>query len=296
MREAPWCGKQKQMLTYRCRNVGRTIVITGASDGLGAAAARRLKQDGHRVIIVGRSKAKTESLAKDIGAESATADFCSLADVRRLATQLVQCCPRIDVLANNAGCIVTRREVTEDGFEANFQVNYLAPALLTQLLMKRLVHSRASVIQTSSVAARMLGRIDLADFANDKSFNAMRAYGTAKLGGILYTRELHRRYHAEGLSAAAFHPGAVASNFAADAQGLVRFLGRLTRPFMISPEKGAEQLIWLASASPVSDWVSGAYYERGQPARRNNPQALDDDLARRLWDRTEQLLDGDLRE
>lgn len=119
-------------------------------------------------------------------------------------------------------------------------------------------------------------------------------YGTAKLANILFTRELHRRFHPQGVSAAAFHPGAVATSFATESRSFMKYIYRnwLGRAFMVTPEKGADQMVWLAESAPGTDWISGAYYENRKPARRNNPQALDNSLARHLWDRSEQLLEG----
>ncbi|MEU3985147.1 SDR family NAD(P)-dependent oxidoreductase [Streptomyces sp. NPDC026672] len=272
--------------------MSKTIVITGASDGIGAAAARRLHGKGHRVVVVGRSPRKTRDVARELGAEHFLADFTELDDVRRLAADLERACPRIDVLANNAGGIFGDRTRTTDGFEKTFQVNHLAPFLLTDLLLDRLLASRASVIQTSSSGARLFGRLDVDDLAHDKDFTPQRAYGTAKLENILFTRELHRRHHARGLSAAAFHPGLVATGFATESDSFMKriYRSRVGRAFMTSPEKGAEQLVWLAESTPGTDWVSGTYYEKRRPARRTNPQAGDDDLARRLWDRSAELL------
>jgi NAD(P)-dependent dehydrogenase (short-subunit alcohol dehydrogenase family) len=119
------------------------------------------------------------------------------------------------------------------------------------------------------------------------------AYGTAKLANILFTRELHRRFHPLGISAAAFHPGVIASSFGNQASGLFKHLtaSRILRAFLPTPEKGAGQLVWLAEGAPGPDWASGSYFENYRPARRTNPQVLDDDLARQLWDRSEQLLE-----
>ncbi|GAA3962335.1 SDR family oxidoreductase [Actinomadura viridis] len=270
----------------------RTIVITGASDGIGAAAARRLHRDGARVVIVGRSPRKTQAVAGEIGAEHHIADFTSLDDVRKLAAELNAAYPRIDVLANNAGGIFGDRTRTADGFEKTFQVNHLAPFLLTRLLMDTLIASAATVIQTASAGARTFGRLDIDDLEHDRKFSPERAYCTTKLQNILFTKELHRRHHSAGISTAAFHPGSVASNFAIESESYLRHLTgtRLGRAFLATPEKGAEQLVWLAQGRPGIDWVSGTYYEKRKPAKRNNPQALDADLARRFWDRSEQLL------
>lgn len=270
----------------------KTIVITGASDGIGAAAARKLHADGHRVVVVGRSRPKTEAVAKELGVEPFVADFAVLDDVRALAVAIDAACPTIDVLANNAGGVFGDPTKTIDGFERTFQINHLAPFLLTHLLMDKLIASKASVIQTSSVAARMVGKIAMDDLEHDGDFNPQLAYGTAKLENILFTVEFRRRFHPAGLSAAAFHPGTVATNFAVESDSWFRHLynNPIGRAFMTSAEKGAGQLVWLAEGTPGKDWISGTYYEKGKPATRTNPQALDDELARWLWERSEEAL------
>jgi NAD(P)-dependent dehydrogenase (short-subunit alcohol dehydrogenase family) len=274
-------------------NQGKTIVITGASDGIGAAAARQLHRDGHRVVIVGRSPHKTQAVARDLGADHHIADFTNLDEVRKLAADLDAAYPSIHVLANNAGGVFGDRTKTVDGFEKTFQINHLAPFLLTTLLIDKLVASRATVIQTSSVGARMAGKLDLDDLNHDRNFSPVRAYSAAKLENILFTNELHRRYHDQGISTAAFHPGNVATSFGTRSESRVmKFIStnRITRAMLITPEKGADQLVWLAESRPGTDWDSGAYYEKRKPAKRINPQARDADLARRLWNRSEELL------
>ncbi|MFI6041696.1 SDR family NAD(P)-dependent oxidoreductase [Nocardia sp. NPDC051321] len=274
-------------------NRSKIVVITGASDGIGAAAARRLHRNGHRVVIVGRSPQKTGALAREIGADHYHADFARLDDVRKLADELNTGYPRIDVLANNAGGVFGDPAKTVDGFEKTFQVNHLAPFLLTRLLIDKLTTSRTSVIQTSSMGARLAGRLDLGDLDHDRNFGPIRTYNASKLENILFTRELHARYHAQGIAAAAFHPGNVATSFGAHSASPVhKFLttNRVTRAMLSTPDKGADQLVWLAEGQPGVDWQSGNYYEARRPARRMNRQAHDTDLARELWDRTEQLL------
>lgn len=273
-------------------SLSKTIVVTGASDGIGAAAARQLHRDGHRIVIVGRSARKTEAVARELGADHFVADFARLTDVRSLASALQSSYPRIDVLANNAGGIFGDRTKTTDGFEKTFQINHLAPFLLTTLLLDTLIASSATVIQTSSVAARLFGKVNMDDLDHDRDFSPQLAYGTAKLENVLFTTELHRRHHAQGLSAVAFHPGLVATRFAADGNGLMKrfYTSRLGRALMSSPDKGADQLVWLATSTPGSQWQPGLYYEKRKPARRNNPQALDRDLASALWDRSTALL------
>lgn len=266
----------------------RTIVITGASDGIGAAAAKRLSRSGENVVVVGRSPQKTAAVATDIGADHFVADFSDLAQVHELAGQLLERYPRIDVLANNAGGIMGERQVTIDGHEKVFQVNHLAPFLLTTLLLDRLVESRASVVNTSSVGNKLFGHVDIDDLDAEHDYRAQKAYGDSKLENILFTRELHRRYHSAGISTAAFHPGAVASNFGSDTSS--RFLRLvyhtpLKHLALVSPEKGSDLLVWLASATPGQDWTSGEYYS-GHSIARANKQADDPELARELWDRS----------
>jgi NAD(P)-dependent dehydrogenase (short-subunit alcohol dehydrogenase family) len=270
----------------------KTIVVTGASDGIGAAAARKLHADGHRVVVVGRSPEKTAAVAEELGVKHFVADFAVFDQVRELAAGLDAAYPRIDVLCNNAGGVFGDRAKTVDGFEKTFQVNHLAPFLLTQLLLDKLIAGGASVIQTSSFAARMTGKIEMDDLEHDRDFNANVAYGTAKLENILFTKELHRRYHDRGISSAAFHPGVVATGFAAESHSWLRhmYTNPIGRLFMTSPEKGADQMVWLAEGRPGEDWESGTYYEKRKPASRTNPQALDDRLAEWLWERSEELL------
>lgn len=272
--------------------MSKTIVITGASDGIGAAAAARLHRDGHRVIVIGRNRAKTERVAGPLGADSYVADFADFGQVRDLAERLDAAYDRIDVLANNAGGIFGDRAKTRDGFETTFQVNHLAPFLLTNLLLDKLIASDAAVLQTSSSGARAFGKIDMDDLEHERDFTPQRAYGTGKLANILFTNELHRRFHARGLSAASFHPGAVATSFATESHSFMKPLynNRIARAMMTSADKGADQLVWLAEGTPGADWRSGTYYEKRKPAKKTNPQALDAGLAERFWDRSAELV------
>jgi NAD(P)-dependent dehydrogenase (short-subunit alcohol dehydrogenase family) len=276
----------------------KVIVVTGASDGIGAAAARRLHADGHTVVVVGRSPDKTERVRAELGVPGHVADFTRLDEVERLATDLREAHPRIDVLANNAGGMFGGHTTTADGFEKTFQVNHLAPFLLTRLLLDTLIASRASVIQTSSTV-RFTKRIDLDDLGHDRDFHQVHAYGAAKLENILFTTELHRRYHAAGLSAASFYPGNVVTNFASDVTDpVIRLVRRVAanplarRVLFSTPEQGSDQLVWLAEGTPGEQWESGAYYFRRRAVRPRNPQAYDSELARGLWERSEQMLAG----
>ena len=268
----------------------RTVLITGASDGIGAVAARQLVARGDTVVIVGRSPDKTRAVAAGLGVDFFVADFGRLDEVRELAATVLERYPRIDVLANNAGGILGRRETTVDGNEKTFQINHLAPFLLTNLLIDRLAESGATVINTSSVANSRFGKFDIDDVNAERGYSENRAYGNAKLANILFTAELHKRFSERGISTAAFHPGIVATNFATGSTSLMRLVYRsVFKIFLISPEQGADTLVWLASTTPGVDWVSGAYYDKRQIARAN-PQAYDTELAARLWDLSSELV------
>lgn len=270
----------------------RTIIITGASSGIGEAAARTLAQTGDKIVVIGRSAKRTHAVASDIGADYLVADFSRLDQVHELATALKESYPRIDVLANNAGAIMGRRELTADGHEKTFQVNHLAPFLLTRLLEDVLLASHAKIVNTSSVAHQVFGKLNLDDLETAQKYSSNRAYGNAKLANILFTKELHHRFNGRGVSAAAFHPGGVATNFSAESKSWLRFLyGSGMRSYMLTPAQGAQTLVWLAIGEPGHDWSSGGYYAKGRPARTSR-QAKDPDLARQLWQRSEDMVSG----
>lgn len=264
---------------------GKTIIITGGSSGIGAAAARTLRHKGARVVITGRSD-ETKRLAEEIGCDYYLVDFTRLAEVRQLAQQLLDKYPRIDVLVNNVGGIIASRRLTEDGHETTLQVNHLSGFLLTLLLQERLEASKAIVINTSSMANTM-GRVTFDDLQNEKKYKSMSAYGAAKLMNILHAQEISRRF--KGVWAASFHPGVVETGFAREGSGFVKWAyeGLLGRFLMISPEKGADTLVWLISTVPGKDWQDGEYYYKRKPGRKN-PQATPE-VAARLWDVSEQL-------
>lgn len=273
-------------------STAKTILITGASDGIGAAAARQLHADGHHLVLVGRSPEKTRAIAQELDAPYYLADFAELTQVKELAAAIRKNHPRIDVLANNAGGMMGERTNTVDGFEKTWQVNHLAGFLLTHLLMDVLVESRATIIQTSSVAAKAFGKLDADDFELTRNYTPARAYGNAKLANILFTKELQRRYGAQGLNAVAFHPGVVATNFASDTNSIIRFFyhSQLKRLGTITPGSGADQLVWFATSIPGTDWQPGQFYAKRKIAK-SNPQANDVVLAHRLWAESARQLD-----
>ena len=269
----------------------KTIVITGASDGIGAAAARQLCKQGHRVIAVGRSREKTERIAAELRIPFHVADYARLADVSRLAGELRQY-GRIDVLANNAGgAQQTERTLTEDGNERTFQINLLGEFLLTVLLMDRLCESKATVIQTTSIAANLFGSdFDVTDLQNQKHYTPLKAYGYAKLGNILFTRELHRRFGSQGIRAVAFEPGIVRSNFGAGSLSVIRicYHSPLKYLFTISPARSAQRLTALANGIPMRDFICGEVYGRKKPmkVKFSDPDGA---AAAQMWEACERL-------
>lgn len=268
----------------------RVIVITGASDGIGAAAARQLAHQApdHRLVLVGRSPRKTAAVARECGAEHFVADYTRLDDVRALAADIRRSVTHIDVLANNAGGIFGERTVTTDGNEKTQQVNLLASFLLTHLLLDLLQAGDGGVLNTSSASARIVGRIDPDDLDHVRNHTPMRAYGDAKLAAILFARGLHARYGHRGINAAAFDPGNVRTGFGAENNDLLtRLLYRtpLARVALISPEKGGSHLAHFLTARPGTDWGQGRFYTRTAPAkpRQTNKQVHDDALREELW-------------
>lgn len=263
----------------------RTIVITGASDGIGAAAARMLTQQDDQLVVVGRSATKTRAVARDIGADYFLADFTELAQVRKLASDLMREYPRIDVLANNAGGIMGARDVTVDEHEKTFQVNHLAPFLLTNLLMDVLAESNATIINTSSAAHNLMAKFAIDDLDAENSYNSRAAYGNAKLANILFTKELQKRFGDRGINAAAFHPGVVGSNFSVESAGLLKLAYGALNRFLLTPTQGAETLVWLASTEPHVVWTPGEYYVKRKRVKVS-ANAQDANLAQQLWERS----------
>lgn len=270
---------------------GKTVVITGASDGIGAVAASKIAERGANVVLVGRSADKLARVAAGIKGDPMTlsVDFTSLDEVRKLARDLLDRLPQIHVLANNAGGVWPKRVLTPDGYEQTFQINHLAPFLLTALLRDRLVApAPARVITTASTAHRG-GRLDLDDLQYEsRRYSSMQVYGTTKLANILFTRELARRLDGTDVTAVCLHPGTVATGFARDSWFAPIITRYPVKAFFKSPEQGADTLVWLATA-PTEDIESGGYYvsrKIGRPTK----QAQDDGVAGELWNKTAEIL------
>jgi NAD(P)-dependent dehydrogenase (short-subunit alcohol dehydrogenase family) len=265
-------------------NSPKTIVITGASDGIGAVAARVLAGPDVDLIIVGRSADKLAAVAADTGATAFTADFAKLDDVRALAEQIRDRVGTIDVLLNNAGGTFNPNQTTGDGHEPNFQINHLSPFLLTNLLHDRLAAADGALVVNTSSVGNNFGKVDLSDldFQRRRKFE-LRAYGTSKLMNILFTRGIAQRWVGDGIVSAAVHPGPVASSFGRDSffVGLV-YRTPLRRVAAITPAQGADPLIALArrGADPK---INGTYFSRHRANGRENPQAHDPQLIDGLW-------------
>ena len=261
----------------------RTIIITGASAGIGLAAARELSRTD-RVILVGRSK-ETVKLAKELGVEYFRADFSKLADVRNLAVELLKVCPKIDLLINNAGGVMKSITTTKDGFEQTFQVNYLAQFLLTELLMERLISSKAGIINTSS-AAHMFSRLHLDDL--QFATKPFAAYADSKLLDLIHAQELTRRYNKKGVQAVSFHPGVVATSFANTSTGPFSWLYNTSaKQILKTPAQGADTMVWLANNRDL--WLSGSYYNKRKLASISKI-AQSPTVGPFIWDQTVALL------
>jgi retinol dehydrogenase 12 len=266
------------------------VVITGATRGIGRAAAVELARRGAEVALVGREPERVRTVAQEAKAAGGgapvhqhVADLALMSSVRTLADELRARYERIDVLANNAGAVFASRRQTSEGLEQTFALNHLAPFLLTNLLRDRL---RGGRVVTTASDAHESGRLDLDDLQSEKSYAAMRVYGTSKLCNILFTRELARR--APELHANCFHPGTVRTGFAKNDNGIWKILTTLGGPFFRSPERGARSLVWLALSDDAAS-LTGQYVEDEKVAVPS-AQAQDDELARRLWERSAQLV------
>jgi retinol dehydrogenase-14 len=270
---------------------GKTVLITGATSGIGLAAARELAHRGARVVMVGRDPARTAEAAK-AAASVATApgdvsyllcDFSSLADIRRLAAEFRARHDRLDVLVNNAGGVNKTRRMSKDGIEMTFAVNHLGYFLLTTLLTDLLVKSApARVVSVASVGHRS-GTMDFDDLGFGEGYTIMRAYSRSKLANVLFSNELARRLAGAGVTSNSLHPGAVSTRIWSGAPWYAQPVIQALRAFaFISAEKGGSYIVDLA-ANPEFDNVTGKYFEEGvmkDPA----PLARDEALARRLWD------------
>lgn len=269
------------------RMAGRTVLVTGATSGIGRATAVGLAAMDARVLIVGRDAGRTENTAREIRASGGiavvfVADLAVQSEVRRLAGEVLRREARLDVLINNAGGYWNTRQVTADGLEHTFAVNHLAPFLLTHLLLERLEAAGAGRVITVASNAHTFGRIDFDDLQGKRSYSGARAYNQSKLANVLFSYELARRLLTAAVTANALHPGLVSTAFgAADPGRAQRLLVPALRPLMKAPAAGAATSIHLASA-PGLDRTTGGYFVRSRPVRSSR-HSYDERLAARLW-------------
>jgi NAD(P)-dependent dehydrogenase (short-subunit alcohol dehydrogenase family) len=244
---------------------------------------------GARVIVHGRDALRVGVVASVAGrrgqVDGIVADLASLADVRRLATEIDTRYGRLDVLINNAGLATRRREVTVDGFERQLAVNHLAPFLLTNLLLPKLKASAPARIVNVASNAHHRAALDLDDLNWERRpYSALGAYGATKLANVLFTRELAERLQGTGVTANCLHPGVVATNIFSGLGALGRLFGVVSRPFLLSASKGAETTVYLATAPDVAA-TSGRYFARSHPVETSAP-ARDEVMGRRLWEQS----------
>lgn len=274
---------------------GRVVVLTGASSGIGRVAARELASAGARVAVVGRNPERTRAVATEVGGDAFLADFDRLDDVRELGAALLDRYDRIDVLANNAGGLVSHRAETVDGHERTIQSNHLAPFLLTRLLLPRLIdtgreRAGARVVSTASLANRF-GHLRLDDLDRRRGpwLGGWRAYGTSKLATILFVRELAERLLPTAVDAYSFHPGVVSTGFGGDSRLMKLATSLSSGSFGISADAGAVPLITLVSEPDVGA-ASGTYFDGMKPGGALAPQARDRQLGRELWDLSSEMV------
>ncbi len=267
---------------------GKTVLITGANQGIGKASAVALGKLGARLVIVCRNRQKGRAAVTEIQQSGASdvelivGDMSSQADIRRVADEFKARSDRLDVLLNNAGVLVTTKRTTVDGIEETFAINHLGYFLLTHLLLDTLKASAPSrIVSVSSEAHRRVPmRWDDLEFKKTE-YSSFAAYGQSKLANILFTRELARRLEGTQVTANCLHPGVVATGFGSTDGGVMSVVMKVASPFLITPEKGARTSIFLAS-SPDVQGVSGKYFDKCKE-KQPSPEALAAGAPERLW-------------
>jgi NAD(P)-dependent dehydrogenase (short-subunit alcohol dehydrogenase family) len=273
---------------------GKLVVVTGGTSGIGRVAAVELAGRGARIVLIARDRARAAGALADLaragpgGAHRAVyADLASIAETRKVATEIAAAEPRIDVLINNAGALFNRRRLSPDGLEMTFAVNHMAYFVLTQGLMRSLMASAPARIVNTASSSHRGARLDFDDLQSLRAYAGFQAYGRSKLCNILFTRELARRLKASGVTANCLHPGFVATRFGDRSGGLVQALLPIAKLGAISPKKGAATIVYLASSPDVAS-TSGLYFYRESP-QTPSAEALDDAAAARLWAESERL-------
>jgi len=279
---------------------GKTMIVTGGNSGIGKAAAVALARAGARVVITARSEQRGAAAVADISAASGSStvelsvfDLGDLSSVRSGAADLLERCPRIDVLLNNAGLILTERTLSADGYEATFAINHLGPFLLTDLLRPRLVESApARIVNVASTAHNFARRgMVFDDLMAERSYKQMEVYGRSKLANILFTTELADRLAGTGVTVNCLHPGSVATGYArdGDATGFLAWGVKVIAPLSLTPEQGARTSVYLCS-SPDVDGVTGRYFAKCKE-KTPSANARDRAAAAQLWEVSERLVE-----
>ena len=273
---------------------GKTVVITGGTSGIGEVAAVTLARMGARIVLIARDKIRADAtLARlreyppGIAHTSHFADLSRLAEMKRVAAQVAELEPRIDVLINNAGALFATRRLTEDGLECTFALNHMAYFVVTEGLRERLSASAPARIINTASGAHEGATLDFDDLQSAKNFGGMKAYRRSKLCNILFTREVARRLRDTGVTANCLHPGFVATRFGDQSGGWMSQIVRLAKFFAISPAKGAQTIVYLASSPDVAK-MTGRYFYESIPAIPSRA-AQDDRAASLLWQRTAAL-------
>jgi NAD(P)-dependent dehydrogenase (short-subunit alcohol dehydrogenase family) len=265
---------------------GKTVVITGATSGIGEVAADRLASKGARIVFIARDEKRGEETLKHLNAiaprqphKAYYADLSRLSEMKRVGAEIAAAESRIDVLINNAGAAFMTRQVTEDGLEKTFALNHMSYFVLTELLIPRMV-SGGRIVSTAS-GAHKGAHLDFDDLQSEKRYSGFAVYGRSKLCNILFTRELARRLAGTGINANCLHPGFVATRFGAENGGLFGVALGLAKNFALSPEQGAQTIIYLAS-SPEVERLTGLYFDKSKPATPSKAAQNDSD-AKTLW-------------
>ncbi len=269
----------------------KTVVVTGGTSGIGEVAAVNLARQGARIVLIARDRERAAATLAKLKAANASAnhaahygDLSSVTDMKKVAKEVADSEPRIDVLVNNAGAVFLSRKVSVDGLEMTFATNHMAYFVVTNILLDRLKATSGARIVSTASDAHKSGKLDFDDLQSEKSFSSFRVYGTSKLCNILFTRELARRLDGTGVTANCLHPGFVGTRFGQNNANniFMKGLARLIMSFGLSPEDGARTIIHLAS-SPDDATISGEYFYKCKVAEASLA-AQDDDAAKRLWD------------
>ena len=275
---------------------GKVVVITGGTSGIGEVAAETLAQMGARIILVARNKSRAEATivrlrrsGPGVAHSVYFADLSRLAEMKRLAAEIADREPPIDILINNAGALFGTRRLTEDGLEYTFALNHMSYFVVTEGLRERLLASGGARVINTASAAHQGATLDFDDLQSAKNFRAMTAYGRSKLCNILFTRQLARSLQGTNVTANCLHPGFVATRFADESGGLISRFAWLAKLFAISPAEGAQTIVYLASSPEVAN-VTGQYFYKCRPTTPSAP-ALDDRAALALWERSAALAD-----